>query len=132
MCSSDLTPGWIEPVIQLMESDHAIGACQPKLLAYHDKNKFEYAGASGGWIDSYGYPFTRGRVLDVIEEDKGQYDDAVSCFWATGAALFVRASVYHELHGLDEYFFAHQEEIDLCWRMQLNGYKIFVQPLSVV
>ena len=128
----EVTPGWIEPVIQLMESDHAIGACQPKLLAYHDKNKFEYAGASGGWIDSYGYPFTRGRVLDVIEEDKGQYDDTVSCFWATGAALFVRAGVYHELHGLDEYFFAHQEEIDLCWRMQLHGYKVFVQPLSVV
>jgi GT2 family glycosyltransferase len=128
----EVTPGWIEPVIELMESDKEIAACQPKLLAFDQKDSFEYAGASGGWIDSFGYPFTRGRVFDVIEKDLGQYDDAVSCFWASGAAMFVRADVYHEIKGLDEYFFAHQEEIDLCWRMQLFGYKIFVQPKSIV
>jgi GT2 family glycosyltransferase len=128
----EVTPGWIGPVIDLMESDLLIAACQPKLLAYDDKSKFEYAGASGGWIDKFGYPFMRGRVFDVCETDSGQYDTVQQCFWASGAAFFVRASVYHELGGLDEFFFAHQEEIDLCWRMQLAGYKIFVQPASVV
>jgi len=128
----EVTPNWIIPIINLMESDHSIAACQPKLLAYHNKTQFEYAGASGGWMDNLGYPFMRGRVFDVCEEDKGQYDTAQQCFWASGAALFVRAAVYHELGGLDGYFFAHQEEIDLCWRMQLAGYKIFVQPASVV
>ena len=128
----EVTPGWIEPIIELMESDKKIGACQPKILSFNNKSEFEYAGASGGWIDSFGYPFTRGRVFDVCEKDRGQYDDATPCFWATGAAMFVRSDVYHEMNGLDEYFFAHQEEIDLCWRMQLFGYKIYVQPKSVV
>lgn len=128
----EVTPGWIDPVIELMESDKKISACQPKLLSFNNKSEFEYAGASGGWIDSFGYPFTRGRVFDDCEKDLGQYDDAVPCFWATGAAMFVRADIYHEMKGLDEYFFAHQEEIDLCWRMQLFGYKIYVQPKSVV
>ena len=128
----EVTPGWIEPIIELMESDKKIGACQPKILSFNNKSEFEYAGASGGWIDSFGYPFTRGRVFDVCEKDMGQYDDATPCFWATGAAMFVRSDVYHEMNGLDEYFFAHQEEIDLCWRMQLFGYKIYVQPKSVV
>jgi GT2 family glycosyltransferase len=128
----EVTQNWIEPVISLMESDKFIGACQPKMLAEKNKKYFEYAGACGGWIDTFGYPFARGRVLEAIEEDKGQYDNAEPCFWATGAAMFVRASVYKELRGLDEYFFAHQEEIDLCWRMQRSGYKIFVQPASVV
>ena len=128
----EVTPNWIWPVIDLMESDAAIAACQPKLLAYNDKSKFEYAGASGGWIDGYGYPFLRGRIFDICETDNGQYNDIQQCFWASGAALFVKAAAYHELGGLDEYFFAHQEEIDLCWRMQLAGYKIFVQPASVV
>jgi GT2 family glycosyltransferase len=128
----EVTPGWIEPVIGLMQKDSAIAACQPKILAYGNKEKFEYAGASGGWIDNYGYPFARGRVFEDCETDHGQYDDAQECFWATGAALFVRAGVYHDLKGLDEYFFAHQEEIDLCWRMQLSGYRVFVQPASTV
>jgi GT2 family glycosyltransferase len=128
----EVTPGWIGPVIDLMETDISIAACQPKLLAYDNKNKFEYAGASGGWLDKFGYPFMRGRVFDICETDTGQYDTVQQCFWASGAALFVRASVYHEMGGLDEFFFAHQEEIDLCWRMQLAGYKIFVQPASVV
>ncbi|MGG9972820.1 glycosyltransferase family 2 protein [Ferruginibacter sp. SUN002] len=128
----EVTPDWIEPVIALMESDHSIGACQPKLLSYNHKREFEYAGASGGWLDAYGYPFSRGRIFDIVEEDKGQYDNAQPCFWASGAALFVKAELYHSIGGLDEYFFAHQEEIDFCWRMQLAGYKIYVQPASVV
>ncbi len=128
----EVTPGWIEPIINLMEKDKNIAACQPKLLSYHNKKEFEYAGASGGWLDRFGYPFTRGRIFDHCELDHGQYDDAIPCFWATGAAMFVRSKVYHELGGLDEYFFAHQEEIDLCWRMQLHGYKIYVEPKSVV
>ncbi len=128
----EVEAGWIEPVIKLMESDKLIAACQPKILAYEDKTMFEYAGASGGWIDRFGYPFMRGRVFDICEKDDGQYDSAMPCFWASGAALFVRANAYHETGGLDEYFFAHQEEIDLCWRLQLSGYKVFVQPASVV
>lgn len=128
----EVTPNWIEPIIDLMESDSAIAACQPKILAFDDKTKFEYAGACGGWLDEFGYPFSRGRVFDSCEADTGQYNTVHQCFWAGGAALFVRASVYHELKGLDEFFFAHQEEIDLCWRMQLAGYKIFAQPASVV
>ncbi|MFZ1528377.1 MAG: glycosyltransferase family 2 protein [Ferruginibacter sp.] len=123
---------WIEPVIELMESDKRIASCQPKILSYHKKGFFEYAGASGGWIDKFGYPFARGRVFETCEEDKNQYDDAAPCFWATGAAMFVKAQVFHELGGFDEYFFAHQEEIDLCWRMHAAGYAVYVQPASVV
>ena len=128
----EVTLGWIEPIIELMESDKLIAASQPKVLAYNNKNLFEYAGACGGWLDKFGYPFSRGRVFDECETDSGQYNNRQQCFWASGAAFFVRASVYHETGGLDEYFFAHQEEIDLCWRMQLAGYKVFVEPASVV
>ncbi|RYD76160.1 MAG: glycosyltransferase family 2 protein [Sphingobacteriales bacterium] len=128
----EVTTGWIEPVIALMESDQTIAVCQPKLLAYHNKSEFEYAGASGGWIDKLGYPFARGRVFENCETDRGQYDEPRECFWASGAALFIRPDIYHRLGGLDEYFFAHQEEIDLCWRIKLTGFKIFVQPASVV
>ncbi len=128
----EVTPGWIEPIISLMENDNTIAACQPKILDYKNKLAFEYAGAAGGWIDILGYPFARGRIFEDIEQDNGQYNDAIACFWATGASLFVRAEVYKALGGLDEYFFAHQEEIDLCWRMQLSGYKVYVQPASVV
>ncbi len=128
----EVSPNWIGPVIELMEADISIAACQPKLLSYDDKNKFEYAGASGGWLDRFGYPFMRGRLFDICETDKGQYDTTQQCFWASGAAFFVRSSLYWEVGGLDEFFFAHQEEIDLCWRLQLAGYKIFVQPASVV
>lgn len=128
----EVTPNWIRPVIDLMELDASIAACQPKLLAYNNKAEFEYAGASGGWLDKFGYPFARGRVFDDCEKDLGQYDDAQPCFWASGAAFFVRSSVYREMGGLDEFFFAHQEEIDFCWRLQLAGHKVFVQPASVV
>lgn len=127
----EVVPGWIEPIIELMESNPAIAACQPKLLAYHNKHLFEYAGAAGGWIDAYGYPFSRGRVFDVLEEDKGQYNDAGPVFWASGAAMFVKANLFHEMNGFDEFFFAHQEEIDLCWRLQRHGYLIYVCPQSV-
>lgn len=128
----EVCPGWIEPIINLMEQDKMIAACQPKILSYADKTRFEYAGAAGGWIDSLGYPFARGRVLDFCEEDHGAYNEAQPCFWASGAALFVKAGIYHQTGGLDEYFFAHQEEIDFCWRLQLNGYRVYCQPASVV
>lgn len=128
----EVTKGWIEPVIALMESDKKIVACQPKILSYEQRNQFEYAGACGGFIDKLGYPFTRGRIFDTCENDHGQYEDCIQIFWATGAALFVRASVFHELNGFDETFFAHQEEIDLCWRMQRKGYSVYVVPSSVV
>ena len=128
----EVTENWIGPVIALMESNKQIAACQPKILSYNSKEKFEYAGASGGWIDKFGYPFSRGRIFDECENDNGQYNDAEPCFWASGAAMFVKANVYHELKGLDEYFFAHQEEIDFCWRLQLAGYSVYVQPASIV
>lgn len=128
----EVTPGWIEPIITLMEADRLIGACQPKLLDYQHRKSFEYAGACGGWLDNFGYPFARGRVFETCEEDKGQYDNAAACFWASGAAFFVRSAVYKELRGFDEFFFAHQEEVDLCWRMQLSGYKVYCDPASVV
>lgn len=127
-----VAPGWIEPVIQLMESDNMIAACQPKILMENNPDVFEYAGAAGGWIDCLGYPFARGRIFDTCEEDKGQYNNAARVFWASGAAMFVRATAYRACNGLDEYFFAHMEEIDLCWRMQLAGYSIMVCPQSVV
>ncbi len=128
----EVSPGWIEPVVALMEKDTAIGACQPKIRSYTQRSQFEYAGACGGWLDEFGYPFSRGRIFDVLEEDQGQYDQAAPCFWASGAAMFVRAELFHRVGGLDAYFFAHQEEIDFCWRLQLAGYHVFVQPASVV
>jgi GT2 family glycosyltransferase len=128
----EVTPGWLEPMVQLLENDANIAACQPKLRSYHDKKMFEYAGAAGGWMDKYGYPFSRGRVFEVCEEDHGQYDEAEPIFWASGASLFIRSLVYREMKGFDGYFFAHQEEIDLCWRVQLAGYKIYACPSSIV
>jgi GT2 family glycosyltransferase len=128
----EVTPGWIRPVIDLMDSDRSIAACQPKILSYHEKHKFEYAGAAGGFIDKYGYPFCRGRIFLSIEDDHGQYDDACEVFWATGACMFVRAEVYRELGGLDDDFFAHMEEIDFCWRLHNEGYKVMYCPSSKV
>ena len=128
----EVTDGWLSPITDLMDSDKKIAACQPKVLDYNNRSKFEYAGASGGFIDNLGYPFCRGRIFDDIEQDKGQYNNAIEVFWATGACLFVRASHYDEVGGLDEDFFAHQEEIDLCWRLKNKGYKIMVQPKSVI
>lgn len=128
----ETTPGWIEPMLNLLESDPSIAACQPKLLQYHRKDLFEYAGASGGWIDFLGYPFARGRIFDVCEKDEGQYDSTVPVFWASGAALMIRSRCFQEAGGFDEYFFAHQEEIDLCWRLQWLGYHVYCCPDSVV
>jgi GT2 family glycosyltransferase len=128
----EVTSNWIEPIIHLMEADLSVGACQPKILMQTNKAVFEYAGAAGGWMDYLGYPFARGRIFDICEEDRGQYDQTSSIFWASGAAIFVRSKIYHECGGLDEYFFAHMEEIDLCWRMQLAGYKIMACPSAIV
>ena len=128
----EVRPGWIEPVIALMEKDRMIGACQPKILSYQKKNQFEYAGAAGGWMDSLGYPFARGRIFDICEVDNGQYNDEQPVFWASGAALFIRAELFHQAKGFDTYFFAHMEEIDFCWRLQLLGYSIYVCPASEV
>jgi GT2 family glycosyltransferase len=128
----EVTPGWVEPAVTLLEKDLSIGACQPKMLDWMNRHMFEYAGAAGGWLDAFGYPFCRGRVFDYCEEDNGQYDQAEPIFWASGAALFIRAKVFHEMGGCEPFFFAHMEEIDLCWRMQLAGYKIYSCPQSVV
>lgn len=128
----EVQPGWLEPLVDLMDADKSIAACQPKLLSWSDRRHFEYAGASGGWIDALGYPFMRGRIMDYCEEDKGQYDRAEPCFWASGAALMVRSEAYWAAGGLDPWFFAHQEEIDLCWRLHMAGFRVFVQPASVV
>ena len=125
-------PGWLEPMVSLLDSNTSIAACQPKILSYSNPTNFEYAGAAGGWIDALGYPFSRGRVFDVCEMDKGQYNNASPIFWATGASLFIRSKCYKEMGGLDESFFAHQEEIDLCWRLHNAGYSIMSCPESVV
>ncbi|RDC62983.1 glycosyltransferase family 2 protein [Adhaeribacter pallidiroseus] len=121
----EVTAGWVTPVIELMESHPVIAACQPKIKSYYKPSFFEYAGAGGGLLDRFGYPFCRGRLFQSIEEDRGQYNDAVPVFWASGACLFVRAAAYHQMHGLEPAFFAHMEEIDLCWRLQNQGYQIW-------
>lgn len=128
----EVTDNWIQPVIELMDSDKNIAACQPKIRSFYQRDKFEYAGASGGFIDKYGYPFCRGRMFQSLETDTGQYDDAIEVFWASGACMFVRASLFHEYGGLDDDFFAHMEEIDLCWRFKNYGYKIMVCPSATV
>ncbi len=128
----EVTPNWISPIIDLMEKDKQIAICQPKILAYDHKTHFEYAGAAGGWIDFLGYPFARGRVFEMLEEDQHQYSNNTEIFWATGAAMFIKANIYIKLGGLYGFFFAHQEEIDLCWRAQLAGYKIACCTSSVV
>lgn len=128
----EVTENWIEPVISLMESDPLIAACQPKILSFKNRDAFEYAGAAGGFIDRYGYPFCRGRLFQSIEKDEGQYNEVAEIFWASGACMFVRAKYFHEVGGLDEDFFAHMEEIDICWRLKHLGYKIMYCPYSTV
>lgn len=128
----EVTPQWLEPLVAHMDTYADVGACMPKVRAYHQKNTFEYAGAAGGFIDKYGYPFCRGRVLNVIEEDKGQYNTTIDVFWATGACMLVRSELYHRLGGFDADFFAHMEEIDFCWRVKQQGYRISCVPQSVV
>ncbi|WP_221394784.1 glycosyltransferase family 2 protein [Dyadobacter sp. NIV53] len=128
----EVTTGWIEPVVSFMESDPNIAACQPKILAYDFRTHFEYAGAAGGYMDYLGYPFCRGRIFDTREEDLGQYDDERDVFWATGACLFVKSEAFHKAGGFDERFFAHMEEIDLCWRLLNMGYRITYSGKSTV
>ncbi len=128
----EVHPGWLKPLIDLMEHDKSIGVCQPKIRSFHHPTLFEYAGAAGGYIDKYGYPFCRGRMFQTLEEDDAQYDDPTEIFWATGACMMVRAEIYHKFGGLDERFFAHMEEIDFCWRLKRVGCKIMYCPDSVV
>lgn len=128
----EVTANWLSPIIQLMDNDKQIAACQPKILDYNQKNKFEYAGAAGGFIDKYGYPFCRGRLFNSLEEDHQQYDNSLEVFWATGACMFVRAESFWKVGGFDTDYFAHMEEIDICWRMKNLGYQIYVEPKSFV
>lgn len=128
----EVTSGWLEPMTDYLDKHPQVAACQPKLLSFQEKSCFEYAGAAGGFIDKYGYPFCRGRIFDVVESDRGQYDDIIPVFWATGAALLIRLQVYCEVGGLDGRFFAHMEEIDLCWRLRSRGYGIVCLPFSRV
>jgi len=128
----EVTPHWLTPLISFMDSHPQVAACQPKLLSLTDRTKFEYAGACGGYLDRLCYPFCRGRIFETVEHDEGQYDSPTEIHWATGAALLVRARIYKEVGGLDGRFFAHNEEIDMCWRIRLLGYQIFCIPQSVV
>ena len=134
LINSDIrvTDGWIEHLIDFMDSHPDAGICMPKILSEAEPRKFEYAGACGGFIDRYGYPFCRGRILSEIEEDNGQYDTPMEIFWASGACMAVRSSIYKQLYGLDELFFAHMEEIDFCWRAKLMGYHVWSVPQSMV
>ncbi len=128
----EVTEDWLVPMLEYMNANPDVAACQPKLLSYKNKNEFEYAGACGGFIDRYGYPFCRGRIFDTVECDSAQYDSVADLFWATGAALMVRSDDYRAAGGLDGSFFAHMEEIDLCWRLRSRGRRIVCVPQSVV
>lgn len=128
----EVTPGWLQPLIKLMDGQPDVAACQPKILDYKQRHTFEYAGAAGGFIDRYGYPFCRGRVFNDIEQDQGQHDQAIETFWATGACMMVRASAFQKAGAFDDDYFAHMEEIDVCWRMKNLGYRIYVEPASAV
>jgi len=128
----EVTEGWMKPIKQMFDSDDTIAAIQPKLLDYNLKTKFEYAGGAGGYLDKFGYPFCRGRIFDSIETDEGQYNDSREIFWASGAALCIRGDLFKSYQGFDNDFFAHMEEIDLCWRMKKDGRKIMFCADSVI
>ena len=128
----EVTAHWLEPLVDYMNENQNVAACQPKILSYYQRAYFEHAGASGGYIDRFGFPFCRGRIFGVAEEDKGQYDDVAEVFWATGACMVVRSNLFKKVGGLDDEFFAHMEEIDLCWRFKSRGYKIMCIPQSKV
>ncbi len=128
----EVTPQWVEPIIEFMIQHAEVAACQPKILAYNQKDFFEHAGACGGYIDYLGFPFCRGRIFNSLEKDENQYTDNKEIFWATGAAMFIRSNVFKATGGFDADFFAHMEEIDLCWRMKHFGYKLYCIPASKV
>ena len=128
----EVESGWLEPLIDVLEADGEVAAVQPKLLQHENRRRFEYAGACGGFLDCYGYPFTRGRIFFTMEEDRGQYDDPRDVFWATGAAVVLRRAALDQVGLLDERFVMHMEEIDLCWRLQREGYRVRVEPSSRV
>lgn len=128
----EVTPGWINPLLQILENNNEIVACQPKIRSFLQKDQFEYAGAAGGYLDKFGFPFCKGRLFNIYEKDNGQYDKSAEIFWASGACLFIRSEQYFEIGGLDAEFFAHMEEIDLCWRILSRGYKIVYVPDSIV
>ncbi|MBL7924797.1 MAG: glycosyltransferase [Bacteroidia bacterium] len=128
----EVSAGWLKPLYDFMESHPDAAACQPKIRSYLDRTLLEHAGAAGGYIDYLGYPFCRGRIYNTLEKDQGQYDSIEQVFWATGACLFIRAQVFHDQQGFDDFFFAHMEEIDLCWRIQQSGKAIYVIPESVI
>lgn len=128
----EVTHHWLTPLVELMDAHEDVAACQPKLLSVFDHDMFEYAGACGGFLDRYGYPFCRGRIFDTVERDDGQYDYRTEVLWATGAALMIRSKDYWDAGGLDGRFFAHNEEIDLCWRLRIKGRKIVCEPESYV
>ena len=131
-CDIEVTSQWLVPMISLLDNDPTIAAVQPKVLSYQNKNKFEHAGAAGGFIDSLGYPFCRGRIFDYVEEDQGQYNDQREVFWATGACLMIRSEAFKKFGGFDEDFFAHMEEIDLCWKLQRAEQKVFYCGKSTI
>lgn len=128
----EVTENWLQPIIKQFENDRNTAAIQPKILDFKDKNKFEYAGAGGGFIDKYGYPYCRGRRFTTLETDNSQYNDTIDIFWASGACFFIKSDVFHKLNGFDETYFAHQEEIDLCWRIQNAGHHIKYVGTSTV
>ncbi len=134
LLNSDMrvTEGWLQPCINMMEEDQKLVAVQPKIRSLENPGYFEYAGAAGGYLDQFGFPFCRGRIFQTVEKDEGQYDDAVDIFWASGAALFIRSSAFHQAGGFDARFFAHMEEIDLCWRFHHLGYRVRYCPQSVL
>ncbi len=128
----EVTPGWLTPMVKFLDNNNRVAAVQPKILSWHRKEYFEYAGACGGFIDRLGYPFCRGRIFDLTEKDSGQYDNITEIFWASGACSMIRAAAWKDCGGFDADFFAHMEEIDLCWRMNARGWKLFSIPQSTV
>ena len=128
----ELTEGWLEPLINYMDNNPDVGACQPKIKAFNRKTHFEHAGAAGGFIDYLGYPYCRGRVFNEVEQDNGQYDNIIDVFWASGACMVVRSALFFKVGALDDDFFAHMEEIDLCWRLNARGYRVVCVPQSTV
>jgi len=128
----EVTPGWLSPLLDYMEQHTDVAACHPKILSFYNKEYFEYAGAGGGFIDVFGFPFCRGRIFTTLEKDTGQYDDVTPVFWATGACMLVRADCFWQAGGFDNFFFAHMEEIDLCWRLQRMKYRVMYLPFSKV